>query len=89
MGNVYPAEMQAIAGHMQSGNAAAASAAFEAIRPGVDAILGMPGGVLPPIKFVLRQRGVPAGYCSLPFADPTEEQKAVLAACFNLGQTGI
>lgn len=37
-------------------------------------------GGLQAIKFILRERGVPAGFCPPPLMDPTDEQKELLKA---------
>lgn len=88
MGNVYPAEMQAVSDCIQSGDAAGAAEIMGGIKVGVDLIASAGGGVLPSIKYVLRCRGVSAGYCSAPCGHVAEEQKAALNAHFGLVASG-
>lgn len=80
---IYPKEMREVAELAERGQVDEANQILNStIRPGFDLIKA--AGFLPSLKYVLRKRGVPAGYCAPPLLDPTEDHQAALDKAFNL-----
>lgn len=80
---VYPEEMKEVLELVERGQVDEAKKLMtEVISPNVD--LMQSAGFLPSLKYVLRKRGVPAGYCAPPMLDPTEEHQQALDKAFNL-----
>jgi 4-hydroxy-tetrahydrodipicolinate synthase len=79
---IYPKEMKEAAELTESGKVDEANKILEIVLPGFD--LMKVAGFLPSLKYILRKRGVPAGYCAPPMLDPTEEHQAALDKAFNL-----
>ncbi|CAO3664874.1 unnamed protein product [Umbelopsis vinacea] len=79
---IYPKEMKEAAELAESGKTNEASKILEIVLPGFE--LMKVAGFLPSLKYILRKRGVPAGYCAPPMLDPTEEHQAALDKAFNL-----
>ncbi|KAI8973671.1 hypothetical protein BDF20DRAFT_824122 [Mycotypha africana] len=77
-GNFFPKEMRAVTDHLDKKEFEQAEAIMADIIPKYQMIKDI--GVLPAMKYVLRKRGAPVGYCPPPLLDPTEEQKKRLDA---------
>ena len=83
-GQVFTKEMGAVVAALRAGDAAAAEATYDLIRPGVE-LLAKDGAMLQSIKYVLQKRGAPAGYCCLPLSPLSAQQQQKLDQYFGFG----
>ncbi|KAH8555745.1 hypothetical protein BGW37DRAFT_146572 [Umbelopsis sp. PMI_123] len=80
---VYPNEMKSVVDYVSKNKYAKAQDIINnEVEPGFS--LMKQAGFLPSLKYILRKRGVPAGYCAHPLLDPTEEFQALLDKEFQL-----
>ncbi|KAL7318644.1 hypothetical protein PS15m_001862 [Mucor circinelloides] len=77
-GALFPEELGSINQHLQNGETEKAEQASKALSPKIQ--LMQKAGFLQSLKYLLRQRGAPAGYCPTPLLDPTDEHKELLKA---------
>lgn len=75
--NVFPKEIEEmVTSVLEDDNTEKARGILESLKPKIDIINR--GGVLQSIKYILRERGLPAGYCPAPLLCPSDEVKALL-----------
>ncbi|KAK4515784.1 non-histone protein [Mucor velutinosus] len=77
-GALFPEEMMSINQHLQNGETEKAEQVMKTLSPKIQ--LMQKAGFLQSLKYLLRQRGAPAGYCPAPLLDPTDEHKELLKA---------
>jgi len=85
VGQVYTSQMAQVVQKLREGDTVGATTAWTEVAAGA-AVLAEGGTMLQSIKYVLRQRGVPAGHCCLPLQPLTAEQEARLDAHFGLSK---
>lgn len=75
--NVFPKEVEQVVKYLVEENQVEkASKVMEDLIPKIEVL--NQGGLLQSIKYILRQRGLPAGYCPAPLLDPSDEIKQLL-----------
>jgi 4-hydroxy-tetrahydrodipicolinate synthase len=79
-GNVYNEEVKSIVDHLLKGETDQANKIMESIAPGIE-LLGKEG-ILQSIKYILRKKNVPIGYCPSPLMDVSDETKLELDKVF-------
>jgi 4-hydroxy-tetrahydrodipicolinate synthase len=77
-GGVFPQEVAKIVDYVTQGQVDQAKQVFSTLENKYKLLVEI--GDLQAIKFILRERGVPAGFCPPPLMDPTDEQKKLLKA---------
>lgn len=77
-GALFPEEMMSIDQHLQSGEIEKAEQIMKVLSPKIQ--LMQKAGFLQSLKYLLRQRGAPAGYCPAPLLDPIDEHRELLKA---------
>ncbi|KAI8881184.1 aldolase [Backusella circina FSU 941] len=79
-GNLYNKEVQSIVDHLSKGETEQANKIMESIAPGIK-LLGKEG-IVQSIKYILRKKNVPIGYCPSPIMDISDETKQELDKVF-------
>ncbi|KAI8142192.1 hypothetical protein BJV82DRAFT_615899 [Fennellomyces sp. T-0311] len=79
-GNVYPGEVKAIVDHLQRNEVEQANQIMQKIAPGIGLLEKV--GMIQGIKFLLRKKNVPIGYCVAPMLDVSDEAKKALEEVF-------
>ena len=79
-GNVYPDEMKAIVDHLQKNQVEQAESIMASISAGIKLL--EQAGMIQAIKYLLRKRMVPIGYCPPPILDLSDEMKQALDNIF-------
>ncbi|KAJ2957184.1 hypothetical protein NQZ79_g7074 [Umbelopsis isabellina] len=83
MAGVYPLEMKKVYDLLVSGKTDEAKKILEdVIEPGYDLLQDT--GFLPSIKYILRKRGIKAGWCPPPMMDPTKDDQDDIDDQFEL-----
>ncbi|KAG0749198.1 hypothetical protein G6F62_001609 [Rhizopus arrhizus] len=79
-GNVYPDQAKSIVDHLLKNEIAQAKQIMEDIAPGIKLL--EKAGMIQSIKYILRKRNVPVGYCPRPILDVSDEIKQALDETF-------
>ncbi|ORX51225.1 aldolase [Hesseltinella vesiculosa] len=79
-GNVYPAQVKAIVDALQNNQLDHAQHIMDSILPGIQLLTQ--GGVLASIKYILRKKNVPIGYCTEPLLDVSDDIKLAIDRIF-------
>ncbi|CAO3593586.1 unnamed protein product [Absidia cylindrospora] len=79
-GNVYPDQVKNIVDHLLKNETAQAKRIMENITPGI--VLLEKAGMIQSIKYILRKKNVPVGYCPRPVLDVSAEIKQALDKIF-------
>ncbi|KAI7902581.1 uncharacterized protein BX663DRAFT_509724 [Cokeromyces recurvatus] len=74
--NIFPVEMKQIFDYMENNEKDKAESILNDLKSKIQTIGNM--GYVQCIKYILRERGAPAGYCPPPLMDPSEEEKHYL-----------
>ncbi|GAN02276.1 dihydrodipicolinate synthase [Mucor ambiguus] len=77
-GNVFPREMKQAVEYLHTDQTEEGKKLMSSLVPKIRVVLN--AGFLQSIKYILRKRGAPAGYCPPPLLEPTDEDKARLDA---------
>lgn len=77
-GSVFSKEMKQAVEYLHSNQTEKGKELMASLVPKIQVLLD--AGLLQSVKYVLRKRGAPAGFCPLPLLDPTEEHKVLLDA---------
>ncbi|OBZ85362.1 4-hydroxy-tetrahydrodipicolinate synthase 1 [Choanephora cucurbitarum] len=81
-GSVYPSEIKRVVEHLVGGRIEEAEQVMQSIVPGIELL--QKAGMLQSIKYVLRKRNVPVGYCPSPLLDISDEHKRAIDKHFSL-----
>ncbi|KAI9477760.1 MAG: hypothetical protein EXX96DRAFT_568087 [Benjaminiella poitrasii] len=76
--NAFPMEMKQIFDYMQNNEQEKAESILSDLKPKILTIQN--AGYIQGLKYILRERGAPAGYCPSPLMDPSDEEKQLLKA---------
>ncbi|KAI8357260.1 hypothetical protein BD560DRAFT_406377 [Blakeslea trispora] len=82
VGSVYPSETKRVVEHLINNQAEEAKEIMQSIIPGIELL--KKAGTLQCIKYILRKRNVPVGYCPSPFLDISDEHKVAIDKHFFL-----
>ncbi|KAI8646415.1 hypothetical protein BD408DRAFT_410192 [Parasitella parasitica] len=77
-GNVFPKEMKQAVSYLHSNQTEKGKELLATLVPKIQVLLD--AGLLQSVKYILRKRGAPAGFCPPPLMGPTEEDRARLDA---------
>lgn len=77
-GALFPTDMTKVHQHLHNGEVDKAEEIMKTTLPKIQ--LMQKAGFLQSLKYLLRQRGAPAGYCPSPLLDPTDQDKELLNA---------
>ncbi|CEP12828.1 hypothetical protein [Parasitella parasitica] len=75
-GNVFPKEMKQAVNYLHSNQTEKGKEVLTSLVPKIQVLLD--AGLLQSIKYILRKRGAPAGFCPPPLMGPSEEYRARL-----------
>ncbi|CEJ02076.1 hypothetical protein RMCBS344292_16093 [Rhizopus microsporus] len=79
-GNVYPDQCKSIVDHLLKNQTEQARRIWEKIAVGVELL--QKAGMVPSIKYILRKKNVPVGYCPPPLLDINDDVKQALDKIF-------
>ncbi|CEP18504.1 hypothetical protein [Parasitella parasitica] len=77
-GVLFPGDMTRTNTYLQNGEVDKAEEIMKTLLPKIQIM--QKAGFLQSLKYILRKRGAPAGYCPAPLLDPTDEDKKLLDA---------
>ncbi|KAI8636854.1 hypothetical protein BD408DRAFT_376227 [Parasitella parasitica] len=77
-GALFPEDVASMNAYLQNGETNKAEEVMKSLLPKIQ--LMQKAGFLQSLKYILRKRGAPAGYCPAPLLDPTDENKELLDA---------
>ncbi|KAF1797374.1 hypothetical protein V8B55DRAFT_1516659 [Mucor lusitanicus] len=77
-GNVFPKEMKQAVEYLHTDQTEKGKELLDSLVPKIQVVLN--AGLLQSVKYILRKRGAPAGYCPPPLLEPTDEDKSRLDA---------
>ncbi|KAI9243494.1 hypothetical protein BDA99DRAFT_331723 [Phascolomyces articulosus] len=80
-GNVYPDQVKAIVDHLQKNQVQQAESIMASIAPGIKLL--EQAGIIQSVKYLLRKKNVPIGYCPPPILDVSDEMKEALDKEFS------
>ncbi|KAI8090090.1 uncharacterized protein B0P05DRAFT_529306 [Gilbertella persicaria] len=79
-GNIYPDQMKFVVDHLLKNEIEQAKSIMESIAPGIKLL--EEAGMIQSIKYILRKKDVPIGFCPSPIQDISDEAKQALDKVF-------